>query len=137
MTAQLVMTLRTVSSMVVISLALLSSACSSTVEVACTLIGIDAITVRVRDAATGAYIAGGATLVTRKDSVSRTTTWADVRARDADAIPSLFFEPGVFDVTVRKAGYQDWARSGVRVEGSGDCDQPVTVRLEASLERLP
>lgn len=127
--------MRITSSAFVVVVMLLSSGCSSSTEVLCTAVGISAVATRVRDAATGAYIAGGASLVTLKDGESRTTTWADNRSFDELEIPSKFYDPGLYDVTVRKPGYQDWVRSAIRVENSGVCDRPITVRLEANLTR--
>ena len=126
--------MRSTKSAWLVALTLLTSGCSSSTEVLCTAIGIPAVTVRVRDAVTGAFIAGGATLIETHDGETKTRQLPDVRANDAMWLVDGFYEPGIYDLTVRKPGYQDWVRNGMRVESDGGpCNRPKTVQLEALL----
>jgi hypothetical protein len=126
--------MRSTTSAWLLALILLASGCSSSTEVTCTLIGIPAVTVRVRDAVTGAFIAGDATFIETHDGETKSRQLPDDRANDAMWLIDEFLEPGTYDLTVRKPGYRDWARVGVRVENDGGpCNRPETVRLEALL----
>lgn len=75
------------------------------------------LSVFVKDSITGAPAASGATLVTvdqngHVDSISFSPGRPDL---DSMALPGAGEHPGTFVVTVRKPGYRDWVRSGVRV----------------------
>ena len=75
------------------------------------------LAVFVRDSATGAAAASGATLVTvdqhgSVDSMSFPPNRADL---DSTALPGAGEHAGTFVVTVRRPGYRDWVRSGVQV----------------------
>lgn len=100
--------------------------------------GKPAVSVKIRDASTGAFIAGGTTLELRLGgtTVAR-QTFPDSRIADDEEL-NAGDEAGRYDVVIRKAGYAEWRRTGINVEDSGDCaHRPVTVRLEALLTRAP
>lgn len=87
-----------------------------------------ALSVQLRDARTGAALGAPATAVARDGTFADS---AEVWAGESSA--RLAQErPGVYDVTVRKAGYREWARAGVRVR-DGECHVR-TVVLVAELE---
>jgi hypothetical protein len=87
-----------------------------------------AVAVELRDARTGAALTAPATAVARDGAFVDS---AEVRAGESSA--RLAQErPGVYDVTVRKAGYREWKRTGVRAR-DGECHVR-TVRLDANLE---
>ena len=93
------------------------------------------LAVGVRDSATDAAIASGATLITvdqkgSTDSVSFPLNRADL---DPLSLPGAGEHAGTFLVTVRKTGYRDWVRSGVRVT-SDECHVRLT-SLTALLQR--
>lgn len=113
------------------------AACSPSTEVTCTAVGIPSVAVRVRDAATGAYVAGGATLIARSAATADTVTLPDNRAVDSQELAGGLGW-GTFELVIRKPGYQEWRRSDVRVERSNaDRCHPRTERLEATLTRMP
>lgn len=89
------------------------------------------IVVEVRDAATGAPAAVGATGSIRSGSfVSELTLpWPN---EDLELYSSG--GPGIYDVIVQKPGYRDWIRNDVRVTG-GRCGVEKSVVLRANLER--
>ncbi len=92
-----------------------------------------AIIVQVRDAATQAPAASGATGTLRDGS------YTDLMQADfGEAALELrggLERPGTYTVTVGKPGYQQWAQQGVRVRGGGCHVQTVT--LQANLVRVP
>ncbi len=114
---------------------LLAAALSlGTAACACTDEGSFAVNVRVVDAATGASRADGATLVVREGA------YADSMTGGPGSPPVLAAAPereGTYEVTVRRAGYRDWTRSGVRVGRGGSCNGLRSALLTAELEPLP
>lgn len=92
-----------------------------------------AILVQVRDAATQAPAASGATGVLRDGSFS------DIMQADpgenALELRGAEERPGTYTVTVDKPGYQQWTQDGVRVRDGGCHVQTVT--LQANLVRVP
>ena len=45
---------------------------------------------------------------------------------------------GLYDVTIRKAGYADWTRSRIRVDWEDEeCGHARTIAINAVLVRLP
>ena len=46
-------------------------------------------------------------------------------------------ELGVYDVSLERAGYRPWARSGVVVNQTGSCGEPKPAALVARLQPLP
>lgn len=96
------------------------------------------IAVSIRDAQTGRFTAGGATVV-----ASIGTSYVDsvrVPTTDADSVPAVVGDrPGTFDLTVRKQGYADWRQTGVIVQANlPPCDgEPITAKVEAALTKSP
>lgn len=79
------------------------------------------LAVSVRDSATGVGASSGATLVTVDQNGSVDSLVAPPNRPDLDAVPLMGAgeHAGTFVVTVRKTGYRDWVRSGVRVASDG------------------
>ena len=104
----------------------------------CNFVGYPAISVTVRDAATGAPIAAGSTLVLVDGSFVDSVTVPE-GALSQNAMPLMtprsMERRGRYQVTVRRAGYQDWRRSDVLVR-EGDCNV-FTMHLVARLKALP
>lgn len=88
--------------------------------------------VTVQDSLTGAPAASGAQLIARDGSYADTVSFPPNRP-DLDALPlaSAPERPGTYTVTVRKAGFLDWVRTGVRVTADECHVRPVdlTARL--------
>ncbi|MCC7002932.1 MAG: carboxypeptidase regulatory-like domain-containing protein [Gemmatimonadaceae bacterium] len=103
----------------------------------CNFVGYPAISVSVRDAATGAPIAAGSTLVLVDGSFVDSVTVPE-DALDQNSMPLVtphsIERPGRYQVTVRRAGYQDWRRSDVLVR-EGDCNV-FTLNLTARLKAI-
>jgi predicted lipoprotein with Yx(FWY)xxD motif len=98
----------------------------------CDAIAKPAVRVTVHDARTGAAIAAGTTIVV-SDGAFRDSIVVTDRA-DVNGYPyGLAIErAGTYTVTVRKAGYEDWTRTGVRAE-RGRCNvatATLAVRLQ-------
>lgn len=87
-----------------------------------------AVSVEIRDARTGSLLTGPATAVARDGAFADSS---EVRAGESEARLALE-RPGVYEVTVRKAGYREWTRTGVRAR-DGECHVR-TARLRAELE---
>lgn len=97
---------------------------------ACDSLGAYAVNVEVQDSATGASIVRGATLVVRDGA------YADSMRMESDMPPVLAAaaeRPGIYEVLVRRPGYQTWTREGVRVRRGGRCNALQPVRLVAKL----
>jgi hypothetical protein len=107
--------------------ALLAAGCSELIGGDCTTDVRPAVAVQLRDARTGAILAGPATAVARDGAFADSV---QVGALDSEAWLAQE-RPGVYDVTVRKAGYREWTRTGVRVR-DGECHVR-TVHLVAEL----
>ena len=94
------------------------------------------LTVNVHDSLTGAPTASGAELVAHDAAFADTVSVPPNRPDlDAEPLQSATERPGVYTVTVRKAGFVDWVRSGVVVT-AGECHVE-TVVLTARLQRAP
>ncbi len=87
-----------------------------------------AVSVQIRDARTGSLLTGPATAVARDGAFVDSS---DIRTGESEARLALE-RPGVYEVTVRRAGYREWTRTGVRAR-DGECHVR-TVRLVAELE---
>ncbi|HEX6373976.1 MAG TPA: hypothetical protein VF006_33920 [Longimicrobium sp.] len=110
------------------------SGCDLTDPRVCTTEARPAIVVQVRDAATHAPAASGATGVVRDGSITAQLQLADpgenaLELRGADE------RPGMYTVTIDKPGYQQWRQERVRARDGGCHVQTVT--LQASLVRAP
>lgn len=102
-------------------------------QIVCPQAILSPIIVEVRDAATGAPAAVGATGEIRSgDFVSPLVLLG--ATEDLELYSSG--PPATYDVVVRKSGYRDWTRSGVYVQG-GTCGVARSIVLRANLERAP
>ncbi|MEW5929824.1 MAG: carboxypeptidase-like regulatory domain-containing protein [Gemmatimonadota bacterium] len=87
-----------------------------------------AVSVQLRDARSGAALTGPATATARDGTYLDTQ---EIGALDSD-LRLAQERPGVYEVAVRKQGYREWTRAGVRVR-DGECHVR-TVKLVAELE---
>lgn len=87
-----------------------------------------AVSVRIRDARSGAALTGPGMAIARDGAFADT---AEITAYDPSARLALE-RPGVYEVSVRKAGYREWTRSGVRAR-DGECHVR-TAEIVAELE---
>jgi hypothetical protein len=100
----------------------------------CPTIVLPAVSVRIEDSVTGAPAAAGARLVVRDGSYADSSSIPEGQAdRDAEPIMAALERAGTYVVTVSKAGYRDWTRSGVRV-AKDECNVR-TANLTARLQR--
>lgn len=103
----------------------------------CTTEAVPALQVVVSDARTGAPVSGGYTVVARAGTFVDSVTvpenggWWD----PTQGVSLAREHAGRYEVTVRKAGYAGWRRTGVVV--TRDECHVRTVRLDAWLEPLP
>jgi hypothetical protein len=92
--------------------------------------------VHVRDSISGAPAASGASLEARSILGVDTASFPAGRPEfDASPLQAAGERPGIYDVTVRKAGYRDWTQTGVRVTAD-ECHVRPT-RLTAQMQRVP
>lgn len=101
---------------------------------ACTTDVQPAVIVEVRDAATQAPAAAGATGTVREGSFSEGLRPYDL-GENALRLQGPYERPGTYTVTVDKPGYQQWEQESVRVR-DGSCHVQ-TVTLQANLVRAP
>lgn len=116
------------------ALAVALGGCEEQLSIACPDIAFPAVNVEIRDAATGANAAPGATLI-----VARGAEVLDsllVPAAAEAQVPGGWSESGTLTVRVRKAGYQFFTREDVRVR-ENSCGQPDTEQVRADLVRAP
>ena len=113
----------------------LAGACRGSTDVVCPSIFIAPIVVQVRDAATGAPAAAGATGTIRSGGFDFTLVPSGT-GTEALELRAGAGGVGTYDVRVTKPGYQEWTRAGVRVPG-GRCGPYDSVVLDARLEPLP
>lgn len=101
----------------------------------CTANSVFAVTVNVRDGATGEPAAFGATLVLRDGQYADSVTgvYSGPSEFSASHIGAAMDRPGTYDVTVRKTGYRTWTLSQVAV-ALGECGVE-GVTLVVSLQR--
>lgn len=91
------------------------------------------IAVRVRDAATGAPSAVGATGTIRNGDFSAPL----VLPHPSETLELYSDGPhATYDVVIQKPGYRDWESNGVYVPG-GKCGVHKTIFLNAALQRVP
>jgi hypothetical protein len=97
---------------------------------ACTLDSRPGIVVEVRDAVTAAAIADGARLIVRDGDYVETVEGPPIAG--LPYLEAARERPGMYDVTVQKAGYEEWTRSRIWARDGG-CHVS-TVRLQATLQ---
>ncbi|MFN2400771.1 MAG: hypothetical protein ABR543_19360 [Gemmatimonadaceae bacterium] len=107
-----------------------SMACDAFGPHSCPLSVNPAVTIAIRDAATGVPAAIGAV------ATARNATMVDTLAGfDSLTVTSRRAGPGTYRVEVRKAGYLNWVAEGVHVGSiGGACPTMQTVHLEAALD---
>lgn len=110
------------------------SGCDITEPYTCTTGVEPGIVVQVRDAATQAPAASGATGVVSEGSFSSELQPGDL-GENALELHGAGERAGTYTVTVDKPGYQQWKQDGVRVS-DGRCHVH-TVTLQANLVRVP
>lgn len=94
------------------------------------------LAVTIRDSATGAFTASGATVIAYS-TVYSDTAYVPYNRTDLDAQPVelAYGRVGPFFVTVDKLGYSEWMTTDVAVR-PGVCG-PETTALTARLQRTP
>ncbi len=100
---------------------------------ACTANFVFGLEVAVQDSSTGAPAASGAQLIAQDGAWADTVAFPSNRPDlDAQPLVSAGERPGTYTVTVRKAGFRDWQRSGVVVTADECHVHPVdlTARLQ-------
>ena len=113
--------MRTTPAILSIILATALGGCHET-QIVCPLILQNGVSVHVKDSVTGAFAASGAKIV------ARSSTYGDSSALEAGHPESdslalgAAHRPGVYTVTVSKAGYQDWVRANVSVTAADKCE---------------
>jgi hypothetical protein len=104
----------------------------------CVAVAGPAFLVDVTDARSGAFLAGGSTLVVRGTGGADSVSYPDyAQPQRSIVIPEGRLLPGTYTVEVRRAGYVTWNRSDVLLRDSGDCGHVRAVHLSAQLEPLP
>lgn len=92
------------------------------------------LNVFVKDSVSSAFAAAGASLIVTEGSYRDTASVPlGLTSADSFALHGAGERSGMYDVTVRKAGYRDWTRNGVVVTRN-DCHVN-TVTLTALLQR--
>lgn len=104
--------------------------------VECTDNFVNGLEVAVQDSSTGAPAASGAELIAQDGAWADTVRFPPNRPEyDALRLASAGERPGTYTVTVRKAGFRDWQRSGIVV--TADECHVHTVELMARLQPAP
>ena len=105
-------------------------------EFICTANFVFGLEVTVQDSSTGAPAASGAQLIARDGAWADTVGFPADRP-DLDGLPlvSAGERAGTYAVTVRKAGFRDWQRSGIVVTADECHVHPV--KLTARLQPAP
>ena len=113
------------------------SACGSIFDsTECTTEARPGIRLEVLDSATRAPAGGAAALIIARDGSLADTarSFSPDSSAEAQFAVLAFERPGIYEITVQRAGYHLWRRSGVRVM-SGECHVR-TVEITALLQRL-
>ena len=105
-------------------------------DVVCTGEERPGIEVTVQDSLTGTPAASGTELIVQDGAYADTVSYPPNRPDlDAEPLRSAWERRGTYAVTVRKAGFSGWARSGIVV--TADECHVRTVALIARLQRTP
>ena len=98
----------------------------------CTAILIPAVRLTIRDSVSQTIINSQSTVIsTRRGDPPDTIV-------NSPLIPTEMGDhPGTYDLLVKSAGYSDWTRSGIAVAGTDGGCHPVTISVEAELQRQP
>ncbi len=109
---------------------------SSTGPLICTANFVYAITVAVRDSATGTPAATGALLVGTGHAGS--STWTDTGEGAPDSLHlNVLGLAGTYDLTITKPGYAAWSKNGVVVVSNDGGCHPATVALDGYPHAVP
>ena len=129
------MRFRMLSAAAVSVLVLSASGCELFTGPVCSLELVYGISVTVEDSLTGVPSAAGAQLIARDGAYADTVT-VPASAADADrtALQAAGERPGLYTVTVTKAGFLPWERRNVFVT-AGECHVR-TVHLTARLQPM-
>jgi hypothetical protein len=104
---------------------------SDNAPIVCTPIDVPAITLTTRDAQTGALIQSPTTVIwTRHGFAPDTVTGSNQPFFIGDL-------PGTYDLLVSSSGYVNWVQNNIVAEATDGGCHPVTVTLNASLQKLP
>ncbi len=95
----------------------------------CTTEARAGIQVRVRDAVTNSPAAHGSVVIAQDQAYADTLRGFF----DSLTVAGVYERPGVYTVSIKKAGYRDWQQANVVVT-SDEC-HVITVSLDARLER--
>ena len=110
----------------------LLSACGGTTDpIACTEQFVFGLTVEVVDSLSGAPRAEGATLTLRDGVYVESTT----ESFDGLSMSGAGERPGTYVVTLARAGYHTWSRTGVVI--SADECHVIPVSMRAELQPIP
>jgi hypothetical protein len=122
------MALTTVRAIAAVATTVLVTGCQQ--PFGCTANFVYGLTIVVTDSATGEPLGGQATVVEVRDGAYED----QVTAISANTFVAAGERAGEYAVRVRRIGYRDWARVGVRVRGGSCHVTPVTlnVRLQAT-----
>jgi len=124
--------------MVVFSFVLLLSGCGEGEEaIVCTANIEPGIVVETRDANTDAPLAENAIVVITANDYVETLIVSEFEGPDSSsalAVAGALERPGLYDINLTLAGYDDWSRLNVEIT-SGTCHVN-TVRFTARLESL-
>jgi hypothetical protein len=105
-------------------------------RVLCSPAQLFAIYVAPIDAVSRTPVPEGATLIIRDGTYVDSAQFATGLA-DRPVLVAGFDRAGTYDVLVRRPGYRNWTREGVRVTRGGTCGDVRPVELIAELERVP
>ena len=100
----------------------------------CAAVYTPAVSIVVVDSISGVPLAAVASGTVQMPGVSDTLHHGSA---PADSLMFGGSSPGTYGVTVTRAGYQPWARTGIVVAASAVCVAPVTVDLRARLQPAP
>jgi hypothetical protein len=107
-------------------------------QTACTAVLVPALRVNIVDSVTNLPAASGTTLIAVRDGVEVDSVITPASpSNDANNIYAGDL-PGTFTVTIKKALYADWIRTGVVVTSTDlQCRQPQTLHVVATIRKLP
>jgi hypothetical protein len=96
---------------------------------------VPAIWLTVRDAQSGVFIGSHATvIVTRHGGATDTLVKPVAGDSDRAFIGDL---PGTYDLIVKNGGYADWLKGNIVVQATDGGCHPITIDVEADLQKLP
>jgi len=111
----------------------LPAACSQPNDtgIACTAIYVYVLSVTVQDSVTGSPAAAGATVIAR-DGAYADSTVVPASGANNTSVGLAGERAGTYSITVRKAAYQTWSKTGVQV--TKDVCHVIPVQVAAKLQ---